>query len=107
MDAQKLEADIEACPGIYIFVNLINRNVLKVGQSCDMQQRIGQGHLRYGNQQSQSDLIVYCQSKWRAWPESLQEQEITLLCFPMYGSSEDERCFIEHGLQKLLTPEMP
>ena len=27
----KLEADIEACPGIYIFVNLINRNVLEGG----------------------------------------------------------------------------
>lgn len=103
----KLETDIEACPGIYVFVNLLNRNVLKVGQTDDMQQRIGQGHLRYGNQQSQSDLIVYCQSKWGTWPQPLQDQEITALLFPIHGSTVADRYIVEIALQELLLPVMP
>ena len=71
-----------------------------------MQERIGKGHLRYGNQQSQSDLIVYCQSRWETWPQVLQEQEITALLFPLHGSSEIERCCVEQGLQLLLLPLM-
>ena len=103
----KSENDIDETPGIYIFVSLVGKEVLKVGQAANMRERIAKGHLRYGNEQSLSDLIVYCRSRWEAWPEPLLEQEITALLFPMRASSEKERCFIESGLQELLPCPMP
>ncbi len=103
----ELRANIAAASGIYIFVGLQRKTVFKVGQADDMQKRIVTGHLRHRNQYVQSELVGFFESRGEAWPGSLQEQEITLLCFPMHRSSEDERCLIERGLQELLTPEMP
>ena len=98
------ENDIDSAPGVYVFVSLTNNQVLKVGQTGDMRQRIGQGHLRYGNQQSQSDLIVYCQSKWGVWPQSLQVQEITALAFSIHRSTVADRNIVEIALQETSAP---
>ncbi len=99
-----LENDIDSGPGIYIFITIANNRVLKVGQAGDMRERIGKGHLRYGNPHSQSDLIVYFQSKGKAWPQSLHEQDITALLFPIHGSTVADRCIVEIALQETSAP---
>jgi hypothetical protein len=103
----RFETDIDEAPGIYVFVSLFEKQILKVGQAINLRERIAKGHLRYGNQQSDSNLIDYCKSRWDTWPQWLREQEVTLLMFPLYKSIPEERCFLEFGLQKLLRPLMP
>ena len=98
------DIDIDNVPGVYLFVSLVTAEVLKVGQSGEMQPRIAGGHLRYGT--TDSDLVAYCKSRWN-WPEAIEGQEITAVLFPMYGSTKPERLCLEAGLQKLLTPMMP
>jgi hypothetical protein len=99
------ELDIDELPGIYIFLRLVNRDVLKVGQTGNLRTRIARGHMRYGNQPSESNVIVYCKGRWN-WPHCVNDQEFTTLLFPMPTSCEEERCFIELGLSKLLLPVM-
>ena len=71
-----------------------------------MQRRITTGHLRHCNQCIQSELVGFFESRGEAWPGTLEEQEITLLCFPMPGSTALDRCIIETVLQELLSPLM-
>lgn len=107
-DRERLETDIDESPGIYIFVSLVEQQVLKVGQTDDFRKRIAKSHLRYGDQRSESELIFYCKSRWGGgdWPQCLKDQEITALLFPMHRSDEQDRCFLEHGLKALLKPSM-
>lgn len=98
--------DIDQVPGVYLFVSHGSNNVLKIGQTGDLRERISKGHLMYGDQMIGSKLIGFCKSQWD-WPICLREQDISALMFPMRNSDEQERKFIEFGLQKLLSPHMP
>lgn len=100
-----LEGDIDEVAGIYIFVRLVNQDVMKVGQAKNLRERITRGHLWYGNQNPESNLIDYCKARG-CWPNYINYQEIAALLFSMHNTSEEERCFIEFGLHKLLLPEM-
>jgi hypothetical protein len=52
------------------------------------------------------ELKAYCESMWNSWPKALQEQQITALLFELPGSSAEERCLFEKGLQELTIPRM-
>ena len=106
---ERLETDIDESPDIYIFVSLVDKQVLKVGQAENFRKRFAKSHLRYGDQRSKSELIFYCKSRWgeEAWPQCLKDEEFTALLFPMYRSDELDRRFLEDGLKALLSPLMP
>ena len=101
------EKDIRAVPGVYLFLSLATKQILKVGQSGNLRERICNGHLRYSYGTTQSSLADYYTTRERNWPEALVEEEIVGLLFPMYNSDEQDRCFIEFGFEKMLIPEMP
>jgi len=101
------ETNIDEIPGIYVFVSLVERLVYKVGESANLRERITNGHLRYGNQQSDSNLVDYCKSMNESWPQCIREKELTAVVFPVRGSCTEERQFLEFGLQKLVQPLMP
>ena len=105
---EHLETDIDEEPGIYIFVSLVDQQVLKVGETENFRKRFATGHLRYGDQRSEYELIYYCMSTWggEAWPQCLTDKEITALLFPMYPSDELCRRCLEGGLKALLRPLM-
>jgi hypothetical protein len=105
---ERLERNIPKVAGIYIFVSLAegDKKVLKVGESRDMQDRITNGHLRYGNSHPESSLIDSFESQGIIWPNCIQDLEITLLLFPMHGSETEERRVIELGLKRLLVSEL-
>jgi len=103
----KLENDIDEAPGIYIFVSLVGEDISQGGPGGQHAGTDCQGALAIRQRAIAGRLIVYCRSRWQAWPEPLLEQEITALLFPMSRSSDKERCFIESGLQELLSCPMP
>jgi hypothetical protein len=98
------ERDIEVVAGVYIFLRLIERDALKVGQTNNLRLRIAKQHLLYCSQVSDSNVVVYCRGQ--NWPDYIYEHELAALLFPMRNSCEADRCIIEFGLQQLLTPDM-
>ena len=101
------EHDVDESPGIYVFISLVERQIYKVGQSANLRSRITSGHLRYGDNLSESNLIDFCRFRNADWPQCIVDGEFTALVFPLHGSTDEERCFIEAGLQSLLNPLMP
>ena len=101
----KWETDIDPIAGIYLFVRIASKSVIKVGESGNMRNRFGIGHLRYGDQKTLSKLIDHCKSRGEDWPQCIEDQQITSLIFPMGKSCKEERCLIEKGLNTILVPE--
>ena len=99
------ETNIDETAGIYVFISLVESECYKVGETQNFRERIAKGHLRYGNQDPNSNLIDYCKSRGDNWPDCLRERELVALMLPLKSDSED-RQFIEFGLQKLLLPLM-
>jgi hypothetical protein len=100
----RLETNLDEVAAVYVFVSVVQREVLKVGEAEDLRVRIANGHLRYGS--AESELRGHCLRYTEHWPECIRVEEITMLAFPMRGCCKSHRCFIEAGLQALLHPRM-
>lgn len=100
------EDDITSTSGIYVFVSLEEKLVYKAGEAQDVRSRLTGGHLRYGNDQADVNLIDYCKLMFNHWPRCLSDLEMTLLIFPLARSTKREHLFLEAGFQELLKPLM-
>jgi hypothetical protein len=105
------EKDIDEVPGVYIFCSIVDRTVLKVGQSNNMRRRIVREHLRKDDMSTDSLLIDYARRNWSVpdgaeWYEAMRDHEVTALIFPMRNSDERDRLLIESSLIGTLNPVM-
>jgi hypothetical protein len=100
----RFETNLDEVAAIYVFVSVVQREVLKVGETDNLRDRIAKQHLRYGS--AESELKGHCMRYIDRWPECIEKEEITMLAFPMPGCCKKHRCLIESGLQALLCPLM-
>ncbi|QEL18759.1 hypothetical protein [Limnoglobus roseus] len=106
-DRAGLETNIDATPAVYVFTRLVGKSVVKVGQSDNARRRIVNGHLRYWNQWTASEVGGSYRARDLPWPQSLLDDQITLCIIPMPGKSADERLSLELWLKAKLHPELP
>ena len=90
---------IPPLPGVYIFTNIRQSRIDKIGHTGNLQERITRGHLRYGNGDDKSNMIDHYRS---TWPNRLEADEIGLFVFPILRSTELQRRLIEEGLMTFL-----
>ena len=98
----KLDIDEVSC--VYVFLSLLEEQCIKVGQSNNVRERFVKGHFDISRNTEQSHL---CNYYIRDWPKSINEEEVVVIIFPMYGSEEKDRLAVESGLTGFLHPIMP
>lgn len=99
----KLDID-DKVPCVYVFLSLSDKKCIKVGQSCNVNDRFVNGHFNVSKQNEPSHLSNYYV---RDWPRSIDTYEVVAIIFPMYGSGEKDRLAVESGLVSYLGPEIP
>lgn len=96
--------DIEEVPCVYIFLSLAEKLCIKVGQTNNARDRFFNGHFNITRNNEPSHL---CHYYMRDWPESIKDEDVVAVIYPMYGSSENGRLAVESGLTAFLKPLMP
>lgn len=95
------ELDIDKNSGVYVFLSLRQEVFIKVGQSKDIRCRFVNGHFDSSQKDNRSNLVNYYEYNW---PNSIEDDEVVAVIFPMYGTEECDRLTVEKGLKNYLNP---